>query len=62
MVFVAQGTRLGGCDEMVKINRRGRREGAKDAEGMVRYGVARLTFRFVLILRRRDSAVSKEGL
>jgi|TARA_R110001606_G_scaffold10399_7_gene44976 hypothetical protein len=47
---------------MVKINRRGRREGAKDAEGMVRYGVARLTFRFVLILRRRDSAVSKEGL
>ncbi len=62
MVLVAQGTRLRGCDEMVKINRKERREGAKDAEGMLRYGVARLTFRFILILRRRDSAVSKEGL
>ena len=58
---VALDSRLRGRDEKVKINRKGRREGAKDAEGMARYGVARLTFRFILILRRRDSAVSKEG-
>ena len=59
---VALDTRLCGYDEKVKINRRARREGARDAEGMVRCGVPGLTFRAILILRRRDSTVSKEGL
>ena len=61
-MLLALGTRLRGCDEMVKINRKERREGAKDAEGMLRYGVPRLPFRAILILRRRDSAVSKDAL
>ena len=62
MVRVALGSRLRGRDEKVKIKRKGRREGAKDTERMVHYIVPRLTFHYTLILRRRDSAVSKDAL
>ncbi|MAO93844.1 MAG: hypothetical protein CMM78_00550 [Rhodospirillaceae bacterium] len=59
---VAQGTRLRGCDEMVKMNRKERGGGAKGAEGVVGYGIPLLTLNTILILRRRDSAVSKDAL
>jgi hypothetical protein len=53
---------LRGSDEKLRVNRRGRREGAKGAEALVRHGVPLLTISTILILRRRIRAVSKEGL
>ncbi len=53
---------LRGSDEKLRVNRRGRREGAKGAEGLVRHGVPLLTISTILIQRRRIRAVSKEGL
>ncbi|HAJ19637.1 MAG TPA: hypothetical protein DCL95_06170 [Rhodospirillaceae bacterium] len=46
---------------MEKSKRKGRGEGAKDAEGVVLYDLPLLTIGIILILRRRGSAVSKDG-
>jgi hypothetical protein len=64
-VRLALDTRLRGYDEVtffLKINRKGRRGSAKVAEQVVLYGVPLLNIGPILILRRRGSAVSKEGL
>jgi|TARA_R110000772_G_scaffold70745_3_gene155371 hypothetical protein len=46
----------------LKSYRRERGGGAKGAEGLVGYGIPLLTLSTILILRRRDSAVSKDAL
>tara|TARA_R110000751_G_scaffold9990_2_gene36644 strand:- start:107596 stop:107751 length:156 start_codon:yes stop_codon:yes gene_type:complete len=46
----------------LKSYRRERGGGAESAEGLVRYGIPFLALSTILILRRRDSAVSKDAL